>query len=118
MQTEMLTKLHESHQGVVKSKQRAKTIMFWPGMNGQIEDMMAKCSLCACVIIGTACEWSELLVVFPFLRCFRMPTCVQFCVVVWDSILELVCMLILIVRNTEDCLMEFQKFASDKLQMN
>ena len=46
MRREMLDKLHESHQGIVKSKQRARSVMFWPGINGQIEDTCAKCSTC------------------------------------------------------------------------
>ena len=46
MRREMLKKLHESHQGVVKSKQRARTVMYWPGINSQIEDVVSKCSIC------------------------------------------------------------------------
>ena len=40
---EMLDRIHESHQGIVKCKQRARDILFWPGMSSQIED---KCSIC------------------------------------------------------------------------
>ena len=43
---EMLAKLHQAHQGVVKSKQRARTAMYWPGINSQIEDTVGKCSVC------------------------------------------------------------------------
>ena len=46
LRPEMLQKVHLSHQGIVKSKQRARSIMFWPGMNGQIEDICQKCSVC------------------------------------------------------------------------
>ena len=33
----MLEKIHGSHQGIVKSKQRAQDVLFWPGMATQIE---------------------------------------------------------------------------------
>jgi hypothetical protein len=36
MRPQMLQRLHSSHQGVVKTKQRAKSILFWPGINAQI----------------------------------------------------------------------------------
>ena len=39
MQTEMLSRIHESHQGIVKSKQRARSVLFWPGMNSQMNGM-------------------------------------------------------------------------------
>ena len=32
--------------GVEKSKRRARDILYWPGMNGQIEEMILKCSTC------------------------------------------------------------------------
>ena len=38
--------LHESHQGVEKSKSRAKAVMFWPGMGQQIENSVEKCAIC------------------------------------------------------------------------
>ena len=31
MQAEMFSHIHESHQGIVKSKQRARSVLFWPG---------------------------------------------------------------------------------------
>ena len=42
----MLRKIHESHQGIVRSKQRARDVLFWPGMSAQIEDMVYKCEIC------------------------------------------------------------------------
>ena len=46
MRKQMVNKIHESHQGIVKSKQRARTILFWPGMNGDIEDAVSSCVAC------------------------------------------------------------------------
>ena len=43
----MLDLIHESHQGIVKSKQRAPDILFWPRMSFQIEEKVLQCSLCA-----------------------------------------------------------------------
>lgn len=46
LQRDMLQRLHESHQGIVKSKQLARDQIFWPGMNSQIEDVIGKCAAC------------------------------------------------------------------------
>ena len=46
LRTEMLEKIHAGHMGVEKSKRRARDILYWPGMNGQIEEMILKCSTC------------------------------------------------------------------------
>ena len=46
LRTEMLEKIHAGHMGVEKSKRRARDILYWPGMNGQIEQMILKCSTC------------------------------------------------------------------------
>ena len=42
----MLEKIHIGHMGVEKSKRRARDILYWPGMNGQIEEMILKCPTC------------------------------------------------------------------------
>ena len=47
MQAEMLSHIHESHQGIIKSKQHARSVLFWPGMNSQIEDIVSQCATCA-----------------------------------------------------------------------
>ena len=46
MQKNKVNKIHESHQGIVKSKQRARMILFWPGMNSEIEDAVGSCVAC------------------------------------------------------------------------
>ena len=43
----MLTKIHSSHLGVVRCKQRARDILFWPGMGKDIEDLISQCDICA-----------------------------------------------------------------------
>ena len=47
LRAQMLDKIHESHQGIVKCKQRARDILFWPSMSAQIEDRVAKCDTCS-----------------------------------------------------------------------
>jgi hypothetical protein len=44
---EMLIQLHETHQGINKSKRRAREIMFWSGMGKHIEDMIKDCPPCS-----------------------------------------------------------------------
>ena len=43
----MLTKIHMSHLGVVRCKQRARDLLFWPGMGKDIEDLISQCDICA-----------------------------------------------------------------------
>lgn len=43
---EMMKILHESHQGISKTKKRAKEILYWPGLNSDIEECIAKCEKC------------------------------------------------------------------------
>lgn len=42
----MLNLLHESHQGITKSKLRAKEVMYWPGMLQEIEQLISNCRIC------------------------------------------------------------------------
>ena len=46
LRTEMMTKLHLGHFGIEKTKRRARDILYWPGMNAQIMDMVSKCEIC------------------------------------------------------------------------
>ena len=47
MQRRMLELIHKSHLGIVKSKQRASEMLYWPGMSAEIENMIKNCGKCA-----------------------------------------------------------------------
>ena len=42
----MLEIVHESHLGADKCKARARTAIYWPGVNKDIEQVVANCSIC------------------------------------------------------------------------
>ncbi|XP_031355091.1 uncharacterized protein K02A2.6-like [Photinus pyralis] len=42
----ILRLLHEPHFGTVKTKQRARQIVFWPGMSSNIQKMISDCYVC------------------------------------------------------------------------
>jgi hypothetical protein len=46
LQSEMLQKVHTSHLGMEKCKQRARNVLFWPGMAADIEQFIATCPTC------------------------------------------------------------------------
>ncbi|RYE25774.1 MAG: hypothetical protein EOP45_04445 [Sphingobacteriaceae bacterium] len=46
LRANILSQLHASHQGIEKTKKRARSIVYWPGIDGAIEDMIAKCDVC------------------------------------------------------------------------
>lgn len=43
----MLNKLHQSHLGQEKTKRLARDVIFWPGMTGEINDMVSRCETCS-----------------------------------------------------------------------
>ena len=43
----MLRQIHKSHLGIVKCRQRAREVLFWPGMSLDVEQMITNCSVCA-----------------------------------------------------------------------
>jgi len=43
---DMLKLIHETHNGIVKSKMNAKKYFYWPGMLSDIESFIAGCSVC------------------------------------------------------------------------
>ena len=44
---EIMKRIHMGHMGIVKCKSRAKEVIFWPNMHGQIEDMVSSCLTCS-----------------------------------------------------------------------
>ncbi|XP_062610112.1 uncharacterized protein LOC134271904 [Saccostrea cucullata] len=46
LRKEMLQKIHTGHLGIEKCRQRARQIMYWPGMNQSIEEKVKSCSEC------------------------------------------------------------------------
>ena len=40
----MIEEVHETHLGTVKSKARAREVMFWPSINKEIEDKASNCA--------------------------------------------------------------------------
>lgn len=43
----MLRLIHQSHLRIVKSKQRAWEVLYWPGMSAEIDESVKNCSKCA-----------------------------------------------------------------------
>ena len=46
MQRQVLSQLHESHQGSVRTKQRAHLSVYWPGIDRDIDNVILKCEQC------------------------------------------------------------------------
>ena len=46
LQGEILSKLHTSHQGIEKTKLRARSSVFWRNLNIDIEEMTKSCTIC------------------------------------------------------------------------
>lgn len=46
MQADVLRSLHVGHFGIEKTKQRARTVVFWPGINADIEALTRACEKC------------------------------------------------------------------------
>jgi hypothetical protein len=46
LRKEMLTQIHIGHMGIEKCKRRARDVLFWPGMNADIENQVSQCSIC------------------------------------------------------------------------
>jgi transposase InsO family protein len=47
MRADMKVKLHHNHSGIQATLRRAREICYWPGMNKDIEEVIAKCNICA-----------------------------------------------------------------------
>ena len=46
MRKGMLKKIHEGHLGIDKCRKRGKEVLYWPGINRDIEQMVKNCSYC------------------------------------------------------------------------
>lgn len=42
----ILTQLHKAHQGIVRTKERARLSLYWPGIDNDIENTIATCVAC------------------------------------------------------------------------
>ena len=47
LRRQMLNLVHESHLGIIKCKQRAREVLYWPAMNSDIEETVKNCTKCA-----------------------------------------------------------------------
>ena len=46
MRKEIKQRIHEGHLGQEQCKSRARQVVYWPGINAEISDMVSKCSTC------------------------------------------------------------------------
>ena len=46
MRRDVLAQLHESHQGSVRTKQRARLAVYWPGIDNDIDNVILTCKMC------------------------------------------------------------------------
>lgn len=42
----ILERLHEAHIGITKTKMRARSIVYWPGIDNDIENYITNCRVC------------------------------------------------------------------------
>ena len=47
LRLEVLDKIHEGHQGIVKCRARARESVWWPGLSREIRDLVTNCKRCA-----------------------------------------------------------------------
>nr|XP_054917162.1 uncharacterized protein K02A2.6-like [Dermacentor andersoni] len=46
MRQSILNRIHAGHLGLQKCKERARTLVFWPGLNGEIAALVESCATC------------------------------------------------------------------------
>lgn len=47
MRLNVLNKIHQGHQGIVKCRSRARQSVWWPGISREMLDMVKSCRICA-----------------------------------------------------------------------
>ena len=47
MRLQVLDKVHEGNQDIVRSQEDAKTLVWWPGLSCKIQDTVKNCKICA-----------------------------------------------------------------------
>ena len=48
LQARILNELHSTHMGIVKIKEIARSAVWWPQMDKELEDVVGSCPNCAC----------------------------------------------------------------------
>ena len=46
MRRDVLLQLHESHQGMIRTKERARLVVYWPGLDNDIDNIILSCKTC------------------------------------------------------------------------
>lgn len=46
LRRDILEKIHEGHQGIVKCRARAKDSVWWPGLSKELENVVKQCKIC------------------------------------------------------------------------
>ena len=46
LRDDMINRVHEGHLKIEKSKRRARSCLYWPGMSSEVEDAVRKCQTC------------------------------------------------------------------------
>ena len=46
LQNEILNRVHDSHQGIVKCRERARSSVWWLGLSSQLEAVVKNCQKC------------------------------------------------------------------------
>lgn len=49
LRSKTLQQLHTPHQGIEATRRRARETVYWPGLNGQISEMIKRCAVCAAI---------------------------------------------------------------------
>lgn len=57
LRASVLKLIHEGHAGVVRSKALARSLVWWPELNHDIESMCGNCQPCTMVIFSRVMEF-------------------------------------------------------------